>query len=87
MSRPNTDNDSSTAMTATVRRTQMYTMHEAFARERMSDVLQRRSASAAAARLARHAAAARRWERLERLAAASSERHQRELVAPAAATA
>jgi hypothetical protein len=61
----------------------MYTMHEAFARERMSELHRQ----AAAARLSRHASAARRWARLERMAASASERHRARASAPVTATA
>ncbi len=51
----------------------MYTMHEAFARERTTDARRR----ADSARWGRQARAARRWARLERMAASAHARYER----------
>ena len=61
----------------------MYAMHEAFARERMSEFHR----EAAAEQLSRHASAARRWARLQRVAATASERHRSRATAPTTVTA
>ena len=55
------------------RSTEMYTMHEALARERMQDD-QRRSREATVARQLR---AQRRWHRVSRYARAAERRHAR----------
>lgn len=53
----------------------MYALNEALARDRMSEARQRAEAES----LSRHASAARRWARLERLAASAHARHRRQL--------
>ena len=59
------------AGTGLVRSTQMYTMHEALAREHMRQRMQ----EAERHRLASHLAAANRWRYLERRAHAAYRRH------------
>jgi hypothetical protein len=78
-----TSTKSSYSDTSFIRSTAMYTMNEAFARERLHEVRER----AEQHRLHQHAAAARRWSRLERLAHSASVRHERQARAAAATTA
>jgi hypothetical protein len=52
----------------------MFTMHHSLARERMRSAEQ----DARQARLAAHLVAARRWQRLERLAGAAHAKHERQ---------
>lgn len=78
------DHPNMTTMTSMIRSTQMYTIHEALARERMRE----RERQARAAHLAAELAAERRWRYLAERARRAAERHgERALQASVAAPA